>query len=205
MAAAIGVGLPIHEAAGSMVVVVGGGRTEVAVISLGGIVASESLRLGGGEFDEAISAYAKKKYGIAVGARTAEEIKLVLGSAFPPVEELEAEIRGRDLVTGLPRTVLTTSAEIREALEEPVAAVVDAVKATLDRTPPDLAADVMTAGIALTGGGALLTGLDQRLADETGIPVTISGNPLHAVAKGAGHCLDHLEESQSVFLPGGKP
>ena len=204
MAAAIGVGLPVHEAAGSMVVVIGAGRTEVAVISLGGIVASQSMRVGGDDFDEAIVGYAKKQYSLALGERTAEEVKLVMGTAYPPADEFEAEIRGRDLVTGLPRTALTSTADIREALEEPVAAVVDAVKATLDRTPPDLAADVMEHGIALAGGGALLRGLDQRLADDTGMPVTISGNPLHAVVLGAGHCLEHLEECRDVFLTSGQ-
>jgi rod shape-determining protein MreB and related proteins len=200
MSAAIGVGLPVHQATGSMVVVIGGGRTEVAVISLGGIVASESVRIGGRDLDESIVAYVKKQHSLALGERTAEEIKLVMGTAYPPEEEFEAEIRGRDLITGLPRTVVTSTAEVREALEEPVSAFVDAVKATLDRTPPDLAADIVGQGIALTGGGALLRGLDQRLADETGMPVTVTGNPLHAVVKGAGHCLEHLEACRGVFL-----
>lgn len=204
MAAAIGVGLPVHQATGSMVVVIGGGRTEVAVISLGGIVASESVRIGGRELDEAIVSYVKKEHSLALGERTAEEVKLVMGTAYPPEEEFEAEIRGRDLITGLPRTVVTSTAEIREALEEPVSAFIDAVRATLDRTPPDLAADIMEQGIALTGGGALLRGLDQRLADETGTPVTIFGNPLHAVVKGAGHCLQHLGACRSVFLTSGQ-
>lgn len=204
MAAAIGVGLPVHEAAGSMVVVVGGGRTEVAVLSLGGIVASLSQRLGGTDLDEAIVGWVKKHHGIVVGQRTAEEIKLVLGSAYPPEEESEAEVTGRDLITGLPRAVVTSTAEIREALEEPVSAVVDAVKATLDRTPPDLAADVLERGIALAGGGACLSGLDQRLADETGMPVVVTGNPRHAVVRGAGHCLERLDESAGVFV-GARP
>lgn len=200
MAAAIGVGLPVHEPAGSMVVVVGAGRTEVAVLSLGGVVASESVRLGGVDFDEAIVAYAKKRHVLALGDRTAEEVKLVLGNAYPLESEVEAEIRGRDLVTGLPRTVVTSTAEIREAIEEPVAALVDAVRATLDLTPPDLAADIMEDGIALTGGGALLPGLDQRLADETGMPVVMSGNPFHAVVRGAGHCLARLDQWRGVFV-----
>ena len=212
MAAALGVGLPVHEAAGSMVVVIGAGRTEVAVISLGGVVASQSLRIGGAHLDEAIVSWMKKEHSLALGERTAEDIKLVLGTAYPPpgargvpaeTEEIEAEIRGRDLVTGLPRTLVTSTAEIREALEEPVSAFVDAVKATLDNTPPDLAADIMEEGIALTGGGALLRGLDQRLADETGMPITISGNPLHAVVNGAGHCLENLDALQGVFMGAG--
>ena len=202
MAAALGVGLPVHEARGSMVVVIGGGRTEVAVISLGGIVASRSLRIGGAQLDEAISAYAKKHYSLALGERTAEEVKVVMGTAYPPAEEFEAEIRGRDMISGLPRTVVASTADIREAIDEPVSAFVDAVKATLDETPPDLAADIMLSGIALAGGGALLHGFDQRLADETGMPVTITGNPLHAVVRGAGHCLDHLAATRAMLVGG---
>jgi rod shape-determining protein MreB and related proteins len=215
MAAAIGLGLPVHEATGSMVVVIGAGCTEVAVISLGGIVASESVRIGGAQIDEAIVAWVKKEHSLALGERTAEDIKLVMGTAYPPPgargsaddaanDEFEAEISGRDLVTGLPRTVVTTTSEIREAIDEPVSAFVDAVKSTLDRTPPDLAADIMQHGIALTGGGALLRGLDQRLADETGMPITIAGNPLQAVVKGAGHCLEHLDACREVFVGAGQ-
>jgi rod shape-determining protein MreB len=200
MAAAIGVGLPVHEAAGSMVVVLGGGRTEVAVVSLGGVVASESLRLGGVDLDEAIAGWVKKHHGVVLGERTAEEIKLLLGNAYPPESEFAAEVTGRDLVSGLPRAVVTSTEEMREALEEPVSAVVDAVKVTLDRTPPDLAADILERGISLTGGGALLPGLDQRLADETGMPVVVSGNPCHAVVRGAGHCLERLDQCSGVFV-----
>jgi rod shape-determining protein MreB len=213
MAAAIGVGLPVHEATGSMVVVIGAGRTEVAVISLGGIVASQSLRLGGADLDEAIVSWAKREHSLALGERTAEDVKLLMGTAYPPPGagdvaeipsgEFEAEIRGRDLITGLPRTVVASTAAIREAIEEPVSALVEAVKSTLDRTPPDLAADIMEHGIALTGGGALLRGLNQRLADETGMPIMISGNPLHAVVKGAGHCLEHLDACQDVLVSTG--
>ena len=162
MAAAIGAGLPVHEPAGNMVVDIGGGTTEVAVISLGGIVASESSRVAGDEFDEAILAFMKREYSLALGERTAEEIKIALASAYPLEEELYAEIRGRDLVTGLPKTVVVSTAEIRESIEEPVAAIVDAVKVTLDKTPPELAADIMERGIVLAGGGALLLGLDRR-------------------------------------------
>jgi rod shape-determining protein MreB len=212
IAAALGVGLPIHDARGSMVVVLGGGRTEVAVLSLGGVVARRSLRLGGMDFDEAIIDWVKKEHGLALGERTAEELKIQVGSAGPArpeaaradrgdrPDDYEAEIRGRDLVTGLPRTIMTSSAEIREALEGPVTAVVDAVKEVVDATPPELAADIMEHGVALTGGGALLRGLDQRLADETGLPIMINGNPLHAVARGAGHCLAHLDACRSVLV-----
>jgi rod shape-determining protein MreB len=212
IAAALGVGLPIHDARGSMVVVVGGGRTEVAVLSLGGVVARKSVPLGGADFDEAIVDYFKKEQGVALGERTAEELKIQVGSAGPArpeaaraarrdaPDDYDAEIRGRDLVTGLPRTVMTSTVEIREALEGPVVAVVDALKDVIDVTPPELAADVMEHGIALCGGGALLRGLDQRLADETGLPVMINGNPLHAVARGAGHCLANLEACRNVLV-----
>ena len=182
MAAAIGAGLPVHEPTGNMVVDIGGGTTEVAVISLGGIVTSQSVRIGGDELDEAIIQFIKKEYSLALGERTAEEIKIALGSACPLEEELHAEIRGRDLITGLPKTIVTTTEEIREAIEEPVASIVDAVKVTLDKTPPELAADIMEQGIVLTGGGALLHGLDARLVAETGMPIVIADNPLHSVA-----------------------
>ena len=164
MAAAIGAGLPVQEPTGNMIVDIGGGTTEVAVISLGGIVASQSVRVGGDELDDAIIQFIKKEYSLALGERTAEEVKIALGSAWPLEEELHAEIRGRDLVTGLPKTIVTTTEEIREAIEEPVSAIVDAVKVTLDKTPPELAADIMEQGIMLAGGGALLHGLDARLA-----------------------------------------
>jgi len=212
IAAALGIGLPIHDARGSMVVVLGGGRTEVAVLSLGGVVAGRSLRLGGMDFDEAIIDWVKKEHGLALGERTAEELKIVVGSAGPArpeaarasrddsPDDYDAEIRGRDLVTGLPRTIMTSTAEIREALEGPVVAVLDAIKEVVDATPPELAADIMEHGVALTGGGALLRGLDQRLADETGLPMMISGNPLHAVARGAGHCLANLDACRNVLV-----
>ncbi|MFN8103461.1 MAG: rod shape-determining protein [Acidimicrobiia bacterium] len=200
MAAAIGSGLPVHEPTGNMVVDIGGGTTEVAVISLGGIVTSESVRIGGDELDESIINYVKKEYNLALGERTAEEIKIAIGSAFPLEEEPRAEIRGRDLVTGLPKTIIVTTEEIREALEEPVAAVVDAVKITLDRTPPELAADIMEQGIVLTGGGALLKGLDRRLGHETGMPLLISESPLHCVAIGSGQCLEEFEALKQVLI-----
>jgi rod shape-determining protein MreB and related proteins len=199
MAAAIGAGLPVHEPTGNMVVDIGGGTTEVAVISLGGIVVSQSVRIGGDELDEAVITHIKKEYSLALGERTAEEIKIALGSAFPLEEEVRAEIRGRDLVTGLPKTIVTSTEEIREALEEPVSAIVDAVKTTLDKTPPELAADIMEQGIVLTGGGALLHGLNVRLSHETGMPILIARDPLHSVAIGAGQCLEEFNVLRQVL------
>ncbi|MGZ8762231.1 MAG: rod shape-determining protein [Acidimicrobiia bacterium] len=200
MAAAIGAGLPVHEPAGNMVVDVGGGTTEVAVISLGGIVSSESIRIGGDELDESIINFVKKEYSLALGERTSEEIKVALGSAYPLQEELYAEIRGRDLVTGLPKTIVVSTEEIREAIEEPVSAIVDAVKVTLDKTPPELAADIMEKGIVITGGGALLHGLDARLADETGMSIVIAKNPLHSVVIGSGQCLEEFDALKQVLI-----
>ena len=200
MAAAIGAGLPVHEPAGNMVVDIGGGTTEVAVISLGGIVTALSIRIGGDELDEAIIAYIKKEYSLALGERTAEEIKMAIGSAFPLPDEPNAEIRGRDLVTGLPKTIIVSSEEIRRAIEEPVNAVVDAVKSTLDRTPPELAADIMDKGIVLTGGGALLKGLNERLKHETGMPVHLTENPLSCVAIGSGKCLEEFEALKPMLI-----
>jgi len=200
MAAAIGAGLPVHEPTGNMIVDIGGGTTEVAVISLGGIVASESVRVGGDELDESIVSFVKKEYSVAIGERTAEEIKMRLASASPLAEEQFAEIRGRDLVTGLPKTIIVSTVEIREAIEEPVISIVDAVKVTLDKTPPELAADIMEKGIVITGGGALLHGLDRRLADETGMPIVIAKNPLFSVAVGSGQCLEEFEILKSVLI-----
>ena len=199
MAAAIGAGLPVHEPTGNMVVDIGGGTTEVAVISLGGIVTSQSVRIGGDELDDAIIQYIKKEYSLALGERTAEEIKIALGSAYPLEQELRAEIRGRDLVTGLPKTIVTSTEEVRRAIEEPVTAIVDSVKVTLDKTPPELAADIMEAGIVLTGGGALLHGLDVRLKAETGMPIVIANNPLFSVALGAGQCLEEFNVLRQVL------
>ncbi len=200
MAAAIGAGLPVHEPTGNMVVDIGGGTTEVAVISLGGIVSSESVRIGGDELDESIMTYIKKEYSLAIGERTAEEIKMRLASAAPLADEQMAEIRGRDLVTGLPKTVVVSTVEIREAIDEPVSAIVDAVKVTLDKTPPELAADIMEKGIVITGGGALLHGLDRRLADETGMPIIIAKNPLFSVVVGSGQCLEEFDVLKSVLI-----
>jgi rod shape-determining protein MreB len=199
MAAAIGAGLPVHEPSGNMIVDVGGGTTEVAVISLGGIVASQSVRIGGDELDEAIVNFIKKEYSLALGERTAEEVKITLGSAWPLVEELHAEIRGRDLITGLPKTIVTSTEEIRDALQEPVEAIVDAVKVTLDKTPPELAADIMEKGIMLAGGGALLHGLDARLQHETGMPILIAHDPLHCVAIGGGQTLEEFDVLKNVL------
>jgi rod shape-determining protein MreB len=200
MAAAIGAGLPVQEPTGNMIVDIGGGTTEVAVISLGGVVTSQSARVGGDELDNAIVNFIKKEYSLALGERTAEEVKMALGSAWPLETELHAEIRGRDLVTGLPKTIVTTTEEIREAIEEPVAAIVDAVKVTLDKTPPELAADIMEQGIVLAGGGALLNGLDARLEHETGMPIVIAANPLFAVAIGSGQSLEEFDALKGVLF-----
>ncbi len=193
MAAAIGAGLPINEPTGNMVVDIGGGTTEVAVISLGGIVNSESIRVGGDELDEAIITFVKKEFQLALGERTAEEIKIQMGSAYPLHEEMKAQIRGRDLVTGLPKTVVISTEQIRQAIEEPVQAIIDAVKSTLDRTPPELSSDLMEQGIVLTGGGALLNGLATRLQVETNMPIVVADDPLNCVALGSGMCLENLE------------
>ncbi len=200
MAAAIGAGLPVHEPTGNMIVDVGGGTSEVAVISLGGIVASESVRVAGDEIDDAIITYCKKEYSLALGERTAEDIKTQLASAWPLKEELYAEIRGRDLVTGLPKTIVVSTAELREAIDEPVQAICDAVKYTLDRTPPELAADMMERGIVITGGGSLLHGLDARIAAETGMPIRRAKNPLYSVVLGSGQCLEEFDALKTVLL-----
>src|SRR4051794_26069994 len=196
LAAAIGGGLPIAEPSGSMVVDVGGGTTEVAVLSLGGIVVSESVRVGGYDLDEAIAADVRRRHNLALGQQTAEALKIELGSASPLPEELQTEIRGRDLVSGLPRQVVLTTEEVREALAEPLAAIVAAVRTTLERTPPELASDIVERGIMLAGGGALLKRLDERLRQETHMPVYIAENPLECVAIGAGRSLDEFEAMQ---------
>ena len=202
MAAAIGSGLPIHEPAGNMIVDIGGGTTEVAVISLGGIVTSESSRVAGDEFDEAIMSFMKREYSLALGERTAEDVKLHLASAYPLEEEFYAEVRGRDLVTGLPRTITVSTQEMREAIEEPVAAIVDAIKVTLDKTPPELAADVMERGIMLAGGGSLLLGLDAAVQAETGMPVRRAKNALFSVVLGSGQCLEQFDVLRQVLISG---
>ena len=205
MAAAIGAGLPVHEPAGSMVVDIGGGTTEVAVISLGGIVVAKSVRVGGDEMDEAIIDWVKKEYNLLLGERTAEQIKMAVGSAFPYPDEPGAEVRGRDLVSGLPKTIVLASREIREAIEEPVTSVVDAIKFTLDKTPPELAADIMEHGIVITGGGALLRSLDHRLAYETGMPIVTVDRPLQSVVVGSGKCLEEFELLHSVLVSSSRP
>jgi len=193
MAAAIGAGLPVEEPTGSMVVDIGGGTTEVAIISLGGLVTAKSIRVAGDELDEAIVQYVKRNYNLLIGERTGEEVKQTIGSAYPTGEEESMEIRGRDLVTGLPRTLRVTSDEIRKALAEPVAAIIEAIKITLENTPPELAADIMDRGIVMTGGGALLKGLDLLVSKETGMPVHVADEPLLCVVKGCGKCLDNLD------------
>ena len=199
MAAAIGAGQPIHEPIGNMVVDIGGGTTEVAVISLGGIVVSKRGRIGGDELDEAVMAWVGKEYNLMLGERTSEQVKMAIGSAFPFPDEPSAEVRGRDLVSGLPKTVILSAADVREAIEEPVQQVVDAVKFALDKTPPELAADIMDRGIVLTGGGALLRGLDRRLANETGMPIVTADKPLQSVVMGSGACLEEFEVLHAVL------
>ncbi|MDA3021248.1 MAG: rod shape-determining protein [Actinomycetota bacterium] len=200
MAAAIGANLPVHEPTGNMVVDIGGGTSEVAVISLGGIVTSLSIRVGGDELDNSIIQFVKKEYSLMLGERTAEEIKMAIGSAFPLPDEPQAEIRGRDLVSGLPRTIVVTAEEIRRAMDEPVNAIIASVKATLDRTPPELSGDIMDRGIVLTGGGALLRGLDERLRHETGMPIIIADRTLECVALGSGKCVEEFDALQQVLI-----
>ncbi len=205
MAAAIGAGLPVHEPTGVMVVDIGGGTTEVAVISFGGIVASTSLRVAGDTMDTVIVNQVRKARGLAIGERTAEALKMEIGSAFPLVDEETAEARGRDMASGLPASVAITGREIREALEEPVAAIVDAVRDTLDRCPPELAGDIIERGVVLTGGGALLRGLDDRLREEIQMPVTIAKDSLSCVAVGAGRCLENFSNLREVLLAHTEP
>lgn len=193
MAAAIGAGLPVQEPTGSMIVDIGGGTTEVAIISLGGIVTSKSIRIGGDELDESIVYYIKKEYNLMIGERTAEEVKIFIGSADVKDKESKMQIRGRDLISGLPKTIEVTSTEIHEALKEPISNIIDAIKFTLEKTPPELASDIMELGIMLTGGGALLDGIDRLIKKETGMPVHIAENPLDCVALGTGKALDSIE------------
>ena len=192
MAAAIGVGLPVQDPAGNMIVDIGGGTTEVALISLAGIVFSRTVRVGGDEMDECIVQYMKRGYNLRVGERTAEEIKISIGSADPVEEETSVEVKGRDLVAGLPKTLTITSEEIREALQEPVSSIIDAIRITLERCPPELSADLVDRGMILAGGGALLTGIDKLIAEQTGLPVHLADDPLSAVAEGTGVVLNEL-------------
>jgi len=200
MAAAIGAGLPVNEPTGSMIVDVGGGTTEVAVISLGGVVAHRSIRVAGDEMDETIVQYVRRTYNLLIGERTAEELKKEIGSAAPVEDDVEVDVRGRDLITGLPKTIRISSAEIREALSEPVSAIIEAVKMALERTPPELASDIMDRGIVMTGGGSLLKGLDKLLSQETGMPVHLSEDPLTAVAYGTGQALEHFDVLGRVLI-----
>ncbi|MDY0144864.1 MAG: rod shape-determining protein [Kiritimatiellia bacterium] len=198
MAAAIGVGLPVQEPAGNMIVDMGGGTTEVAIISLAGIVLSRSVRVGGDEMDEAIVQYMKRVYNLMIGERTAEEIKITVGSAYPLGEEMSMEVKGRDLVAGLPKTLTITSEEIREALQEPVSAIIEAIRITLERCPPELSSDLVDRGIVLAGGTSQLRGMDKLLAEQTGLPVHVAEDPLSAVAEGTGVVLHELNFLRKV-------
>lgn len=198
MAAAIGAGLPISEPQGSLIVDIGGGTTDVAVISLGGIVTSRSIRIGGDAMDSAIVNYVKNKYQLLIGERTAEELKMSIGSAFKLKDDVDAHIRGRDLVSGLPKDMVISAEEVREAISDQVLKIVTAIKSTLDETPPDLVSDLSVAGIVLAGGGALLRGLPERLRHETGMPVFIAEDPLYAVVNGAGKCVENIALLQAV-------
>lgn len=201
MASAIGVGLPVHEPAGNMIVDTGGGTCEIAVISLAGIVFSKSMRVGGNEFDETIVAHMKRAHNLMIGERTAEEIKIRIGSAFPLEQELNMDVKGRDLSAGLPKTILVRSEEIREALKEPLASILEAIRLTLERCPPELSADLVDRGIVMAGGGALLRGIDRLVAEETGLPVHIAEDPLTAVAEGTGRVLQELAFLKRVTSP----
>jgi rod shape-determining protein MreB len=203
MAAAIGAGLPISTPGGNMVVNIGGGTTDIAVISLGGVVVSRSIRLGGNKMDEVIVRHVKNKYNLMVGERTAEEIKIKIGSAYPLQTEMTLEVRGRDMVAGLPKTVEVTSEEIRAALSEPVGTITERVKSVLELTPPELSSDIIERGIMLTGGGALLRGIDKLLAIETGIPIHVAEDPLSCVALGTGRALDSFDEIRDNFILSG--
>ena len=200
MAAAIGAGLPTTEPTGSMIVDIGGGTSEVAVVSLGGVVASRSVRCAGDAFDAAIISFIKKKYNLLIGERTAEQIKLTIGSAFPSENEESMEVKGRNLLNGLPENVNVSSAEIRDAMVEPLSRVIDAIKSTLEETPPELSADITDQGITLAGGGALLRGMDKLINRETGIPVYIAEYPLDCVAEGAGKVLENMDKYQDTLV-----
>lgn len=201
IAAAIGVGLPIQEPIGNMIIDIGGGTTEIAVISLAGVVFSKSIRIGGDEMDEAIIEYLKKTYNLMIGERTAEEIKIKIGSAYPQQEEMTLEVKGRDLIAGLPKAVNITSEEIREALQEPLRAILEMTKISLERTPPELAADLIDHGIVMAGGGSLLRGLDKLISEETGLPVHVADDPLTAVVKGTGKVLNEIHYLKKVTVP----
>ncbi|MGC8862705.1 MAG: rod shape-determining protein, partial [Armatimonadota bacterium] len=203
MAAAIGAGLPISAPGGNMIVDIGGGTTDIAVISLNGVVISKSIRVGGNKMDEVIQRHIKAKYSLMIGDRTAEEIKIKIGSAYPLETELALEVRGRDLVAGLPKTIEVRSDEIREALSEPISQIVDRVKSVLENTPPELSSDIIERGIMLTGGVALLRGLDKLLAAQTGIPIHVAEDPLSCVALGCGRALDQIDAIRDRFIETG--
>jgi rod shape-determining protein MreB len=200
MAAAIGVGLPVQEPTGNMIIDIGGGTTEVAIISMSGVVYSKSIRIAGDEMDEAIVNYIKRKYNLLIGERTAEQVKIEIGSAYPLEERLTKEVKGRDLVAGIPKTLIVTDEEIREALTETFGSIVEAVKIALERTPPELAADIVDKGVVVSGGGSLIKGLDTLLKEATGLPITLADDPLSAVANGAGYALDNAKLLKKVTL-----
>ena len=200
IAAAVGVGLPVDTPAGNMVIDVGGGTTEIAVIALSGIVCNSSIRVGGDEMDDAVVQYVKKTYNLMIGEQTAEVIKIKIGSAFPLPEETEMEVRGIDLVAGIPKTIKVGSAEIREALKEPVALIAEALRSALEKTPPELAADIVDKGIVMTGGGSLLRGLDALLREDTNLPISVVSNPLECVVLGTGKILDEIEHYEKVLI-----
>lgn len=202
MAAAIGMDIPVHEPSGNMVIDIGGGTAEIAVIALSGMVCDMSVRIGGDEMDEAIVSYLKKTYNLLIGESTAEQIKIQIGSAFPLEDELEMEVKGRDLVAGIPKTLRITSTEVRDALNEPISTIVEAVKQALEQTPPELSADILDKGIVMTGGGAQLRGLDERLRQETNLPVNVVDDPLTCVARGALKIIEDLETYRPVLLSG---
>ena len=202
MAAAIGAGLPVHEATGNMVVDIGGGTTEVAIISVGGIVTSQTIPVGGDKIDNAIMTFVKKEHSLMIGERTAEELKMAIGSAYPSgEEELRAEVRGRDLVSGMPKTIVLSESDVRQGIDESITAIIDAVRTTLDKCPPELSGDLMDRGIAVTGGGALLRGIDERLLHETGMPIHIAENAIDSVVVGSGICVENYERLHQVLVP----
>jgi rod shape-determining protein MreB len=205
MAAAIGASLPIHEPLGNMVIDIGGGTSEMAVISMGGIVALQAVRIGGFDIDAAISNHLRRNHGVAVGERTAEEIKIAVGSAFPTEQEYKAEVRGRDLMSGLPRTVVLEPEELREACDEAIQRIIGAARLALGETPPELAQDLLEMGIHLVGGGAMLRGLDARIEHDTGVPVRLSEMPLETVVLGAGRCLESFDKVREMFLDRPRP
>jgi rod shape-determining protein MreB len=200
IAAAIGVGLPVARASGNMVIDIGGGTTEIAVISLNGIVSETSIRVGGDKMDDAINQYIKRKHNLLIGDQTAEQIKIKIGSAFPMDQEVEIEIRGRDLIKGIPKTIKVSSVEIRDAIQEPIEAIVEALKQSLEKTPPELASDIVDRGITMTGGGALLRGLDALLREATNLPITVADDPLTCVVLGTGKILDNLDAFEKVIM-----